>query len=147
MNFRAANQDQSFLEVDFDLAGSKYGRLVFRRSILQAAQRDAKTGEQLADGKGLVDEVIGARIESGNFLILIRSYRKHDDRKVTDALAYLPDNFDSITVGQAQIQKNRVGLPFADSRKTFSDRSRFAHAIFFSSQRRAQESADFRIIL
>src|SRR5262245_26342768 len=121
------------LAADMDLAPSEvYPKTAYFENRLtgsliggsQVAQSDSNTGHQFTDTEGFGEIVIGARIESGDFVLLLAASGDHNDRDcrpVPDS----PGDLYAVNIGQAKVENDQVRLVIGRVSKTGFASNRF----------------------
>src|SRR5262245_47771847 len=99
MYFFAGNNDPSLAKIYFDLARAKNRQRTQSRGLCRSPKSDTEPCQELAHGKGLIDEVVRPGIERSNFVAFIRSNRENNDRKTEVCLPDILNHRDSIGVG------------------------------------------------
>ena len=110
------------------------------------AQGGANAGQQLADGEGLGDVIVGAQIERGDLVFLLAAGGKHHDGHLAP-LADFADHFQAVAIGQAEIEQHQIRLARGGLRDAFLGGDGFVKLIIFRGQRGAEEAADLGIVL
>ena len=126
-----------------DLEGRVVG-LVGRAGRVPEGHAD--TGQQLAGAERLADIVVSARIERRDLVPLHPARRQHDDRHVAP-FTHPADDFETIDIGQAQIDDHHVGLARADLDEAVGACPRFEEAVALPDESGSEETADLWLVL
>src|SRR5207249_11503291 len=73
-------------------------------------QRDTDAREELIDAERLRHVIVGAEVESVDFVVLAAARGEHDDRRAGE-LADTTDDIESVAVRQVQVEHDEIGLP------------------------------------
>ena len=73
------------------------------------AQEGAEAGQQLRQGEGLDQVVVGARIESLDPVVDGVAGRQHQHRRVVAGAAHAAADGQAVEVGQPEVEDERVG--------------------------------------
>src|SRR5829696_759174 len=106
----------------------------------------AEPSHELPDPERLVDEIVGAAVESGNFLRFAVARREDDDRHVRP-LAHAPDHVLPVDVRQAEIEHHHVGHFGCDAPERFAARVGAQHLIIVREERRSEKAVDRGLIV
>ena len=109
-------------------------------------ERHTDAREELARAEGLAQVVVGAAVERGDLVALLAARRQHDDRDGAP-LADAPDDFESIHVGQSEIDDDHVGLARAHFHDAVGAGPRLEQAIALAGERGAEKTSDLRLVL
>src|SRR5262249_34841838 len=117
-----------------------------RRLARRVAQRHPHACQELPHAERLGHIVVRAGVERLDLGALLGARREDQDRHrrpPPDA----PDDLDAVDVGQAEVDDREVRLVRAGIGGTAIARLRLDHPIAVGTERRAQEAANFRLVL
>ena len=107
---------------------------------------DAGAREELADGEGLGDVVVGAGVERRH-LVRLRPAGREDDDRDRGPLAQPADDLETVQVGKPEVEDDEVGLPRRGLEQAVLAGLGLDDAIALARQRGAEEAADRRLVL
>ena len=114
-----------------------------------ASQQGAHPGEQAVDAERLGHEVVGARVQPANRVLILRPCRDHDDRKVARRRT-APDLAADLDPGHHRkhpVQQDEIGTCFGDARQRLLPVRRLLDAISLSLEIVAQHGRQRRLVL
>ena len=121
------------------------GRGAFAK-LVAAPEGRPHAGEQLADGEGLADIVVGAAVEGGDLVALLPSRGEHDDGH-RGPLAKPREDTEAVEVGQAQVENDEVWLAGRRLDQTVLAVARLEEAVAMARERGAEEAPDLWLVL
>src|ERR1019366_5844705 len=109
------------------------------------AEGGADAGQQLTNGEGLGDVIVGAQIECGDFVFLLAAGREHYDRRLAPR-ADFADDVKAIAVGESEVEQHQFGLAGGGLRDAFGGGDGFVKLVFLGGEGGTEEAADLRIV-
>jgi hypothetical protein len=129
-----------------DEAAHREHRVLVSGAAGGVAQGDAHACEQLVGAEGLLDVVVGSRVQRGD-LVALAAAGGEDDHRHRRPLAQPPDHLEPIHVGQPEVDDHDVGLPRRDLHRAVGAGDRFEQAIALRVKGDAEEAADLSFVL
>src|SRR5579875_3043579 len=125
-------------EIDRQIAAAKDRLLALL--LKPMALGGANSGKQLVDPEWLGDVVVGAEVERLDLRAFGLAARQNDDRQCFAGLPHLPDDIQSLHVGQAEIEDDDVRRFAADRFERAASVLGFGDDIALGRKARAQEA-------
>ena len=111
-----------------------------------SSQHRPHARQELAGSEGLRQVIIGAGVERLDLIVLVGPRGQHEDRHVAPS-AHVADEIDAATVGQAEIDDQKVGLARAGLDGAAASCLGLGHAVPLGFERDTHEAADLGIVL
>src|SRR5271165_3507712 len=109
MDFRSPNRYSALLEINRQFLGDERWEAVGRR---MAAESGANARKKLLNAERFGDVVVGARIESDNFIALGVADSQHYDGRIAGTADFAA-SFDSAHSREIYVEKNQVRFELA----------------------------------
>ena len=143
MDVVAADGDGAGFEVDGYFFGDEWGDGVAWRVT---AERGADAREKFFDAERFYDVVVGAGVESGDFVALGIAHGEHDDGRV-GGFANFFAGFEAADAGHVHVEQDEIGFVFADGVYAFFAGHGFGDDVAVAGERGAHDAANLGFVV
>ncbi len=143
MDVVAADGYGAGFEVDGHFLCDEWGDGVAGRVT---AERGTDAREKFFDAEGLGDVVVGAGVESGDFVALGVAHGEHDDGRV-GGFADFAAGFEAADARHVHVEQDEVGFVFADGVDTFFAGHGFGDDVAVAGESGAHDAADLWFVV
>ena len=144
-NLLAAGDHPAFVEIDFE-AGNGYFVRCLVSGEARAAEGGPNAGEEFVEAERLGEVIIGAGIESFNFVSLRIANRDDDDGNIP-ARAHGAAGFNSPHAGHIQIENHDIDRLLAQNIESLFAILRFEDTSALSAEAGTQHTADLWFVI
>ena len=117
------------------------------RRRLDAPQQRPQAREQLAQGEGLDQVVVGAGVEAGDAVVDRVARGEHQDRRAVAGLAHAPAHLEAVDVRHRDVQDDGVDLLARDAVERLAAVLGERHVVALEGQRPLHRRAQGRLVI